>query len=74
MSRLELLKRLTMVDVPEVYLVEKMTIQELRSEAKKRGHTKGVWRLLRAELIELLFPSSKKDNEDDDGGKKHNNP
>ena len=74
MSRVELLNRLTMVNVPEAFIIEKMTIQDLRAEAKNRGHTKGVWRLVRTELIELLFPSSKQNNENDDSGKKHNNP
>jgi hypothetical protein len=60
--------------LPESYKIEKMTIHELRDEARSRGHTKGIWRMLRTELIELLYPSSKQNDEDDNGGQKHDNP
>ena len=46
---------------------------ELRKEAQERK-IPGLWKLRRAELVEILYPSTKQDNEDDDGGKKHNNP
>jgi hypothetical protein len=60
--------------LPESYKIEKMTIHELRDEARARGHTKGIWRMLRSELIELLYPSSKQNDENDNGGQKHDNP
>jgi len=72
--RIELIRLLTMEVLPESYKIEKMTIHELRDEARSRGHTKGIWRMLRTELIELLYPSSKQNNKDDDSGQKHDNP
>ena len=73
-SRIELIQLLLMAKLPHHYIIEKMTIEELRAEAKSRGLTKGIWKLLRSELVELLYPSSKKNNKNDDSGEKHNNP
>lgn len=73
-SRLELIQLLTMPVLPDSYRIEKMTIQELRDEAKAKGHTTGIWRMLRSELVDLLYPSSQENNKDNNGGEKHNNP
>lgn len=73
-SRLELITLLTMPALPESYRIEKMTIQELRDEAKKRGHTKGIWKLLRSDLVDLLYPSTQQNNKNNDSGQKHDDP
>lgn len=72
-SRLELIKLLTLKEFPTQMILEKKTIDELRGEAKKRGIT-NIWKLRRAELIDVLYPSPQQDNKDNDGGNKHDNP
>lgn len=72
-SRLELLNLLTMKNLPDSYRIEKLTIQELRAEAKAKG-VPGIWKMLRSDLLELLYPSSQKNNKNDDGGKEHDDP
>jgi hypothetical protein len=73
-SRLELIQLLSLKELPQEYIIEKMTIEELRVEAKTRGITKGIWKLSRPQFIDLLYPSSQQNNQDDDGGEKHDNP
>ena len=72
-SRLELLTLLTMAELPDSYRVQKLTIQELRAEAKVKG-IPGIWKMLRSELVDVLYPSSQKDDKDDNRGKKHDDP
>lgn len=74
-SKAELIELLSMDDdeFPEIMRLEKITIHELRDEARQRGYI-NIWNLRRAELIELLYPSTKQNDENDDSGKKHNNP
>ena len=73
-SRLELIQLLSLKELPQQYIIEKMTIEELRAEAKLRGITKGIWKLSRPQFIELLYPSSQQNNQNDNGGEKHDNP
>lgn len=72
-TRLELIKILTMKELPQSFVLEKKTIAELRKEAIEKGH-KQIWKLKRAELMELLYPSSQKDNQNDNHTKEHNHP
>jgi uncharacterized protein YqfB (UPF0267 family) len=72
-TRLELIKILTMTEFSQDMLLAKKTITVLRKEAQERN-IPNIWKLRRAELLEVLYPSSKQDNENDDSGKKHNNP
>lgn len=51
----ELIKLLTLPELPIEMKIEKMTIHQLRDEAKKRGIV-GFWELRRPALVELLFP------------------
>ncbi|NDB81531.1 MAG: hypothetical protein EB127_02090 [Alphaproteobacteria bacterium] len=71
--RLELIKLLTMKSFPEEMLLEKKTIAELRKEAQDRK-LPNIWKLRRAELLELLHPSSKQDNKNDNDRQKHDDP
>ena len=73
-SRLELIRLLTMNELPQTYLIEKKTIQELREEARNRGFVGGIWKMSRSELVELLYPSPNENHQNDDGGKKHDYP
>lgn len=73
LKRHELIKLLSMKELPESYILEKKKRSELIAEAKARGYTK-FWNLKKAELLELLHPSLKKDDKDDDHAKKHDDP
>jgi hypothetical protein len=54
----ELIHLLSLPELPIEMKVEKMTIHQLRDEAKKRGIV-GFWELRRPALVELLFPKEK---------------
>jgi hypothetical protein len=77
----ELIHLLTLPELPLSMRVEKMTIHQLREEAKKRRIT-GFWELRRDALVELLFPkteyvdeaSSNKNEENESETNKHHEP
>lgn len=79
-SRQELIDLLTMPALPESFRIEKLTIAELRKEAKARGvrdqngRPMNVWTARKKDLLEALYPSPQKNDENDDGGQKHNAP
>jgi len=52
----ELVNLLCLKELPEAMKVEKMTIHQLRAEAKKRNVV-GFWNLRRGALVDLLFPN-----------------
>lgn len=72
-SRLELIKLLSMKEFPIEMLISKKTISELRKEAQDRK-LPNIWKLRRAELVELLYPSSEQNNKNNNCGEKHDNP
>lgn len=72
-SRLELIQILTMKEFPEQMKVDKMTIHQLRKEAREKGHL-NVWKMRRPQLVDLLYPSTNQDNHNNDHTKKHNDP
>ena len=72
-SRIELIRLLTMKELPESFILEKKKICDLRKEALAKGY-KNIWKLRRAELMELLYPSTKQNDHDDKHTQKHNNP
>jgi hypothetical protein len=72
-SKIELIQILTLKDFPEEMIISKKKISELRREAQARK-LPGIWTLRRAELIQLLYPSTNQDNKDNNNGQKHNNP
>lgn len=57
----ELVTLLTLKELPEAMKVEKMTIHQLRAEAKKRNVV-GFWNLRRGALVDLLFPNTQNVN------------
>ena len=73
LKRHQLIVLLNMKDLPQSYILEKKKRSELIVEAKARGYPR-VWSMKRIELLELLYPSFKKNEEDDDHAKKHNDP
>lgn len=72
-SRKELIELLTMPTLPQSYIIEKKKITELRKEAKERGFGE-VWKFKKAELIELLYPSTKQNNQNNNHTNKHDDP
>lgn len=75
-SRAELIQILTMNEFTPDMIIAKKTIAELRKEAQEKK-LPGIWKLRRAELVELLYPSSpssKKDDKNDNNGKEHSHP
>ena len=54
-KRAELIQLLSMPELPDSFKLEKLTIVELREEAKKRG-LRGFWGLSRESLLTLLYP------------------
>ena len=75
-SRAELIQILTMNQFTQDMIVAKKTLAELRKEAQERK-LPGIWKLRRAELVELLYPSSsctQQNDKNDNHGEKHNNP
>lgn len=69
LKRADLIHLLTLAELPASYRIEKMTIHELRDEAKKRN-LRGFWGLRRERLVGLLFPevqdTTPKQNEEDE--------
>ena len=72
-TRLELIKILSLKELPSSMILEKKTIDQLREEARGRNFP-NLWKLRRAELVELLYPSSEKNDKNDDDGEKHDDP
>jgi hypothetical protein len=55
-KREELIALLKMGDLPFAFTLEKMTIAELREQAKQKG-LRGFWSLHRDDLIRVLYPN-----------------
>lgn len=53
----ELVELLSMTELPESFRIEKLTIQTLREQAKDRG-IRGLWKLSRKQLVDLLYPQN----------------
>lgn len=73
MTRVQLIQILKTKNFSQDMIVAKKTIAELRKEAQERK-LPNIWKLRRAELVELLYPSTKQDNQNNNDGQKHNNP
>ena len=56
MKRHQLIQILSLPELPESFRREKLTIHELREEAKRKG-IRGFWSLHREELLNLLYPT-----------------
>ena len=78
LKRADLIHLLTLPELPASYRIEKMTIHELRDEAKKRN-LRGFWGLRRERLVGLLFPevqdtTTKQNEEDERETQEHHDP
>jgi hypothetical protein len=72
-NRIELIRILTLTELPKSFIIEKKTIAELRKEAIEKCYT-NIWKLRRSELMELLYPSTKQNHHDENHTKEHNDP
>ena len=72
-SKSDLIAILSMPAFTREMIIDKMTITELRKEAKSKGHT-NVWKMRRDELVALLNAGPEENDEDDDHTEKHDNP
>jgi hypothetical protein len=77
MKRVDLIRLLTMKELPEQYVIEKLTIHQLRDQAKLQNIPR-IYKLNRDALVTLLYPeltrSSNENNKNDDGAEKHDDP
>lgn len=55
-KRVELIQLLSMAELPDSFALEKLTIKELRDQAKVKG-LRGFWSLHRDDLLTLLYPN-----------------
>ena len=56
LPRVELLRLLLLPELPKDIVVQKLTIVQLRAEAKAKG-IRGFWSMSRGELVQLLYPN-----------------
>ena len=73
MSKKQLVSILSTNVFTEDMIVEKKTLAELRIEAQEKKIPR-LWKLKRAELVALLYPSSKQNHQNDNQGEKHDHP
>ena len=78
-SKEELVNLLNMPELPQAMKVEKMTIRELRQEAKARG-VPSIWGRRRGDLVNILFPENlqqaapNENNQDERKAHEHHQP
>ncbi len=76
----ELVRLLSMPELPDTFVIEKKTIQQLRKEAQDRGIKTGIWRCKRKDLVALLYSqdayktASDKDQENQSNTYEHDDP
>ena len=73
MRRAQLIELLSMEALPQTLVLEKMTVTELRDEAKRRG-MRGFWRRSKEELLQLLYPGPQENQQNESYTKKHDEP
>lgn len=68
---------LSQTDLPMNYKIEKLTIKQLREQAREKG-IRGFWNLSRGDLVELLYPNGSlapnQNDQDGNDSEKHNSP
>lgn len=75
MKRHDLIRILSLPELPQTMILEKLTITHLRAKAKEKG-LHGFWTLNRQALLELLYPAGalEKKNQDGTDPEKHKEP
>ena len=78
-KRVELIRLMTMTELPDSFKIEKLTILQLRDKAKQKG-MRGFWKLSRDELVNLLYPTGElrdnidKEDKNSDDTQQHSDP
>jgi hypothetical protein len=72
-SKAELIQILNLKEFPLEMKVAKMSMEQLRAEAKKRGHI-NYWKMRREQLVKMLYPNPQENDEDDDHAEEHDDP
>lgn len=72
-SRKELVEILSQKEMPPKMIKEKLRIQDLRQMAVSRN-LPNIWRMRRAELMEILYPDPQENNKNDHHAEKHDDP
>jgi hypothetical protein len=67
-KRVELIRLLSMPELPDSFKIEKLTILQLREQAKERG-MRGFWKLSRDELVKVLYPTGELSGQVDEESK-----
>lgn len=73
MKRHQLIHLLSMPALPESYRLEKLTIHELREQAREKG-LRGFWGLHRDELMALLYPDNRLSPQNEENASQHESP
>jgi hypothetical protein len=71
-KRVELIRLVSMPELPDSFKIEKLTILQLREQAKQKG-LRGFWKLSRDELVGLLYPTGELRDQVDKEDKNSNN-
>lgn len=73
MKRHQLIQLLSLNELPESFRFEKLTIQQLREEARQKG-IRGFWTLSRSDLLELLHPNDRSSQQQYNDSNKNESP
>lgn len=73
MKRHQLIQLLALPELPESLRLEKLTIQELRDQAKAKG-LRGFWNLHREDLLAVLYPHSRGSQQEHHDSQEHQSP
>lgn len=76
MKRIDLIRLLSLPELPQSFVVDKLTIRQLRTQAKQAGK-KGFWTMSREGLVAMLYPDlapTKKEDENCDNTHQHEPP
>ena len=72
-KRHELIRLLSLPELPDSYTIEKYTIVQLRQQAKERN-IGGIWKLTREQLVNVLYPLPQQHDQDNDDAHEHDKP
>lgn len=72
-KRHELIRLLSLPELPDSYTIEKYTIVQLRQQAKERN-IGGIWKLTREQLVNVLYPLPQQHDQNNDDTHEHNSP
>jgi len=72
-KRHELIRLLSLPELPDSYTIEKYTIVQLRQQAKERN-IGGIWKLTREQLVSVLYPLPQQHDQNNHDAHEHDSP